>query len=95
MEKGKRERERFPFFLPLLHSPVGKPVPVRYTPFPGSSDGTQSALIPLHSGRRLFVAEILVAPKRRNRAAVWIVLVAVIIAVLAWYFLAVSGVTTP
>jgi hypothetical protein len=37
------------------------------------------------------VAEIQVGPKGRNRAVIWIVLVAVIVAVLAWYFLAGPG----
>jgi hypothetical protein len=37
------------------------------------------------------VAEIQVAPKRRNRAIVWIVLLAIIIAAVAWYFLAGPG----
>jgi hypothetical protein len=41
------------------------------------------------------VAEIHVAPKRRNRAVIWIVLLAIIVAALAWYFLAGPGVTTP
>lgn len=40
------------------------------------------------------MAEIRVAPQRRNRAIVWIVLVAVIIAALAWYFLAGPGAGT-
>jgi hypothetical protein len=37
------------------------------------------------------MAEIRVAPERRNRAVVWIVIVAVIAAVAAWYFLAGPG----
>jgi hypothetical protein len=38
------------------------------------------------------MAEIRVAPQRRNRAALWIVLIAVIVAaVAAWYFLAGPG----
>jgi hypothetical protein len=39
------------------------------------------------------VAEIRVAPQRRNRAVIWIVLLAVVIAALAWYFLAGPGTT--
>jgi hypothetical protein len=38
------------------------------------------------------MAEIQVAPKRRNRAILWIVLLAIIVAALAWYFLAGPGV---
>ena len=38
------------------------------------------------------MAEIRVAPERRNRAAMWIVLVAVIVAAIAaWYFFAGPG----
>ena len=37
------------------------------------------------------MAEIQVGPTRRNRAIVWIVIVAIIIAVAAWYFLAGPG----
>ena len=40
------------------------------------------------------MAEIRVAPQRRNRAVVWIILVAVIIAALAWYFFAGPGAGT-
>jgi len=39
-----------------------------------------------------FVAEIHVAPKGRNRAVLWIILVAIVIAAVAWYFLAGPGV---
>ena len=38
------------------------------------------------------MAEIHVAPKSRNRAVLWIVLLAIVIAVVAWYFLAGPGV---
>jgi hypothetical protein len=38
------------------------------------------------------MAEIRVAPERRNRAALWIVLIVIIIAAVgAWYFLAGPG----
>jgi len=38
------------------------------------------------------MAEIRVAPQRRNRAAVWIIVVALIVlAAVAWYFLAGPG----
>jgi len=38
------------------------------------------------------MAEIRVAPERRNRAALWIVLIAILIAAaVAWYFLAGPG----
>jgi hypothetical protein len=37
------------------------------------------------------MAEIRVAPTRRNRALTWIVIVAVIVAAAAWYFLAGPG----
>ena len=37
------------------------------------------------------MAEIRVAPQRRNRAVVWVVLVVLIAAVAAWYFLAGPG----
>jgi hypothetical protein len=37
------------------------------------------------------MAEIRVAPTRRNRAVVWIVVIALIVAVAAWYFLAGPG----
>lgn len=38
------------------------------------------------------MAEIRVAPQRRNRAALWIIVVAVIVAaIVAWYFLAGRG----
>jgi hypothetical protein len=37
------------------------------------------------------MAEIRVAPTRRNRAVMWIVIVAVIVAAAAWYFLAGPG----
>lgn len=41
------------------------------------------------------MAEIRVAPQRRNRAALWIVLVVLIIAAIAaWYFLAGPGAGT-
>jgi hypothetical protein len=40
------------------------------------------------------MAEIRVAPQRRNRAVVWIILAVVIIAALAWYFLAGPGAGT-
>jgi len=39
------------------------------------------------------MAEIKVAPQRRNRAIVWIIVVAVIVALAAWYFLAGPGST--
>jgi hypothetical protein len=39
------------------------------------------------------VAEIRVAPKRNNRTIVLVVLVLLIVAVLAWYFLAGPGVS--
>jgi hypothetical protein len=39
------------------------------------------------------VAEIRVAPQRRNRAVVWIVVLVLVLAALAWYFLAGPGVT--
>jgi len=38
------------------------------------------------------VAEIHVAPKSRNRTVLWIVLLAIVIAAVAWYFLAGPGV---
>ena len=37
------------------------------------------------------MAEIRVAPQRRNRAIVWIVIVAVVLAGVAWYLLAGPG----
>jgi hypothetical protein len=37
------------------------------------------------------VAEIRVAPERRNRAVVWIVVLVLVVAALAWYFLAGPG----
>lgn len=37
------------------------------------------------------MAEIRVAPQRRSRAIVWIVLLVVVLAALAWYFLAGPG----
>jgi hypothetical protein len=37
------------------------------------------------------MAEIKVAPQRSNRAIVWILVVVVIVAVAAWYFLAGPG----
>lgn len=37
------------------------------------------------------MAEIRVAPQRRSRAIVWIILLIVVLAVLAWYFLAGPG----
>lgn len=37
------------------------------------------------------MAEIRVAPTRRNRAVLWIVVVAVIVAAAAWFFLAGPG----
>jgi hypothetical protein len=39
------------------------------------------------------VAEIRVAPQRRNRAVIWIVLLVLVVAALAWYFLAGPGTT--
>lgn len=38
------------------------------------------------------MAEIRVAPQRRNRAIVWIVIAVVVVAAAAWYFLAGPGV---
>jgi hypothetical protein len=38
------------------------------------------------------MAEIRVAPQRRNRAVIWIVLLVVVAAAVAWYFLAGPGV---
>jgi hypothetical protein len=52
--------------------------------------GTMSALKPMDINGG-FMAEIRVAPQRRNRAVVWIVVLAVIVAVGAWYFLAGPG----
>jgi hypothetical protein len=44
----------------------------------------------VHSG--VFMAEIRVAPVRRNRAMVWMIVVALVVAaVVAWYFLAGPG----
>ena len=40
------------------------------------------------------MAEIRVAPERRSRTILWIVLVLVIAAVAAWYFLAGPGAAT-
>ena len=40
------------------------------------------------------MAEIRVAPQRRSRRLVWIVLAVVVLAVLAWYFLMGPGVST-
>lgn len=41
------------------------------------------------------MAEIRVAPQRRNRAMIWMIVVAlVVVAVVAWYFLAGSGAGT-
>lgn len=37
------------------------------------------------------MAEIRVAPQRRNRAVIWIVVAVVVVAALAWYFLAGPG----
>lgn len=37
------------------------------------------------------MAEIRVAPQRRNRAVIWIVVIVLIVAALAWYFLAGPG----
>jgi hypothetical protein len=37
------------------------------------------------------MAEIRVAPQRRSRAIVWMLVVAVVLAALAWYFLAGPG----
>lgn len=37
------------------------------------------------------MAEIRVAPTRRNRAIVWVILAVVVLAALAWYFLAGPG----
>lgn len=52
--------------------------------------GTMSALI-LRDSNGGFMAEIRVAPQRRNRAVVWIVVLAVIVAAAAWYFLVGPG----
>jgi hypothetical protein len=38
------------------------------------------------------MAEIRVAPARRNRAIVWIIIAVVVVAAVAWYFLAGPGV---
>ena len=40
------------------------------------------------------MAEIRVAPQRRSRAVVWIVLLLVVVAAIAWYFLAGPGAAT-
>jgi hypothetical protein len=40
------------------------------------------------------MAEIRVAPQRRNRAVVWIILVVVVLAALAWYLLLGPGAAT-
>ena len=37
------------------------------------------------------MAEIKVAPQRRNRAALWIIVLVVVLAIAAWYFLAGPG----
>jgi hypothetical protein len=37
------------------------------------------------------MAEIRVAPQRRSRAIVWIILLVVVLAALGWYFLAGPG----
>lgn len=37
------------------------------------------------------MAEIRVAPQRRNRAMVWMIVVALVVAAVAWYFLAGPG----
>lgn len=37
------------------------------------------------------MAEIRVAPQRRNRAIVWVILAVVVLAAVAWYFLAGPG----
>lgn len=37
------------------------------------------------------MAEIRVAPQRRNRTIVWILIAVVVVAALAWYFLAGPG----
>jgi hypothetical protein len=50
-------------------------------------DGTIGAQNSDRTIPRGFVAEIRVAPQRRNRAVVWIILLVVIVAALAWYFL--------
>ena len=53
-------------------------------------DGMPPALsLPVPHGGDM--AEIRVAPTRRNRAVVWIVIVAIIVAAAAWYFLAGPG----
>ena len=39
------------------------------------------------------MAEIRVAPQRRNRAVIWIVLLVLVVAAVAWYFLAGPGVS--
>lgn len=40
------------------------------------------------------MAEIRVAPQRRNRAIVWVILAVVVLAAVAWYFLAGPGAAT-
>lgn len=40
------------------------------------------------------MAEIRVAPQRRSRAIVWVVLAVVVLAAVAWYFLAGPGAAT-
>ena len=39
------------------------------------------------------MAEIRVAPQRRNKAIVWIIVAVVVVAAVAWYFLAGPGAT--
>jgi hypothetical protein len=40
------------------------------------------------------MAEIRVAPQRRSRAIIWVVLAVVVLAAVAWYFLAGPGAAT-
>lgn len=40
------------------------------------------------------MAEIRVAPQRRSRTLVWVVLAVLVLAVVAWYFLMGPGVST-
>lgn len=63
-------------------------------PGAGQKGGTNSALSPSNERQstntdgRTRMAEIRVAPQRRNRAALWIIVIAVIVAaIVAWYFL--------
>ena len=59
----------------------------------GYGAGMNSALSPVGNRHgESYMAEIRVAPQRRNRAMVWMMVVAlVVVAVVAWYFLAGPG----